>query len=206
MEKSKLEGRQEASFIYIQGLNYHEKIITYESWIDDVEIIGVKNIQYNAHNVSNALSRAMKKEMGIKISHILDDRPFHIERIAFDHSNATKQLTIVGKNSLIVKNGSFGEERILRKVIRNSNQNREMLFNHDLSRNPMYQSIMDVFVKMMDGTINQEILRAVCSVVPQDVYLELLCVLNGLVDMNSFPSKFYEESKEKVKSLLEYSK
>lgn len=206
MENLRLEGLQEASFIYIQGLNYHEKVITYEPWIDGIEIVEVKNIQYDGHNVSNALLKAMKKEMGIKVSRVLDDRPFHIERISFDHTNATRQLVIVGKNSLVLKNGSFGEERILRKVSRNSNKDREMLSRYDLSHHSMYQPIMDAFTKMMDGTITQETLRTVCSVVPQDVYIELLCVLNGLVDMGSFPPKFHEQSKEKVKRLLEYSK
>lgn len=206
MESLRLEGLQEANFIYIQGLNYHERAITYESWIDGIEIVEVKNIQYDASNVSNALLKAMKKEMGTRLSHVLDDRPFHIERISFDRTNATRQLVIVGKNSLVLKKGSFGDERILRKISRNSNQDREMLSRHDLSHYSMYQPIMDVFTKMMDGTITQETLRTACSVVPQDVYLELLCVLNGLVDMNFFPSKFYEESKEKVKRLLEYSK
>ena len=206
MESLRLEGWQEASFIYIQGMSYYEKVITYEPWINDIEIVKVKNVQYHAHNVSNALSKAMRKEMGTKISHVLHENPFHVERITFDKSNATSQLIMVSKNSLVLKNGSFGEEIFLRKVVRYLNRERERLFSHDLSHSPMYQSIMDIFAKMMDGTIDQKFLCKVCSIVPQDTYLELLCVLNGLVDLNSFPSQFHEESKEKVKCLLEYLK
>jgi len=206
MDSIRLKGLQEANFIYIQGLQCYEKIITYEAWIDDIEIVEVKNICYSAHNVSNALSKAMQKDIGSKISHVLSDQPFHIERIAFDKTNATRQLTMIGQNSLVIKNGSFAEEKFLRKLVRDLNQNLDMLSSHDLSRNPMYQPILHAFMGMMDGTISRDELRQVCSVVPQDVYLEILSVLSGLAGFSYFPEKFHEESKEKVKRLLEYSK
>ena len=207
---------KEANFIYMNGFDYHEKIITFEESSTGIEVIGTENIRYSAFNVSKSLNRAMSKEIGIRLRRVLDENPYHIERITFDKSNATKQLIIIGKNSLVVKHGSYCDGKIFRKFQRYFNGHQAMLFAHDLSQHEIYQPLIQAFKQMMDGTIKEEELRKVCSVVPNDVYLEILSVfgeIGGVIHTSEqsyeeqiCEAKFYEESKEKVKSLLGYLK
>ncbi len=201
-----LTGLKTANFIYIKGYDYHEKVFTYEEWPDGIEIVESKNIRYNATDVSSRLMRSMKREIGVRFSHVLSDHPFHMERITFDRTNDTKQLVMVGENSLFVKRGSFGDDKILRKFSNYWNQYRGFISSHDLSQSDIYESMIDTFMKLMNDEIDAYFLRSVCSVVPPDVYLEMLCVLNELGGICHYPSKFCEESNQKVKRLIEYSK
>ena len=149
----------------------------------------------------------MKREIGVRFSHALSDYPFYIERITFDRTNDTKRLVMVGENSLVLKRGSFGDDKILRKFSNYWNQSREILsVHHDLSKTDIYESMVDTFMKLMNDEVDADFLKSVCSVVPQDVYLEMLCVLNELGGICNYPSKFYEESRSKVKRLIDYSK
>lgn len=194
---------EKAHFIYIDGLKYYEKEIQYEEFIDGVEVIGVSSIQYSAINVSNALERAMKKEMNKKISQMLKRNPFHIKRELFDDSKDTKYLVIVGREDILVKKGCFGEQERNNKIVHYMKKHQDTLNFYDIGNNEFCNRLITIYEKMMEGNIDPYLLTKACLVIPNDVYLEILSILNGFAGTTSL-DRYYEKSKEKVKTLLEH--
>lgn len=195
--------KKKAYFICIAGMQYYEKKIEYEEWSDSVEIIGVTNIRYNAMNVSSFLEMAMRQDVVQKIDQTLKRNPFHINRKVFDSSNDTKEMVIVGRDTLLVKRGCFGETSRNNKVERYINRHRDTLNFYDIESCDSYEVLIQLYEQMMKGEIDQSLLTKACMVVPNDVYLEILSVLNGFAGTNSL-DKYYEKSKEKIKILLEH--
>ncbi|MDE5586766.1 MAG: hypothetical protein K2I72_00150 [Bacilli bacterium] len=194
---------KEASFIYLDGQNYHEKRFAYEEWSDEVEIRAIRNIQYSAENISGSLLRSMKREIGNRFRLVFKNQPFHIERSIYEKSNETRQIVIIGENQIVVKKGSFCDEKIFGPFQRYYKYNQKRLSEHDLVKRELYYPLLELFQAMMDGKVDQVFFKEACSTVPSDVYLELLQVFRGMAGFDPTWMNF-EEGKEKVKRLLEY--
>ncbi len=196
---------KEASFIYLDGLKYHEKRIVYEEFYKDIEIQSVSNIQYSAENIEGPLLRSMKKDIGYRLRQVFRDQPFHIERSIYEKSNDTREFIIVGENHLVVKKGSFCDEKILRAFQNYYRYHLTRLSEYDIVKNEMYYPLIEAYQAMMDGKIDPEVLTKACFTIPPDIYLELLQVFQGIAGLN--PSWLdFEKGKEKLKVLLEYKK
>lgn len=196
-------GLKEASFIYLDGLKYYEKKIAYQEFPDDVEIQSITNIQFSAENISGALLRSMKKEIGNRFSQTFRNQPFYMERSTYGKPNETRRVVIVGENHLVVKKGSFCDERILRPYQRYYQWHQNKISDCDISKHDLYESLLKIYQAMMDGMTDQTLLWKACSIVPTDVYLEMLQLFRGMAGFDPTWIGF-QKAKEKTKVLLDY--
>jgi len=210
----KLEGimeRNYANLIYMNGLQYHKKTIEYEEWTDSIEINSFQTTRFSAHNVSKILENAMARESVHDIRFILRrENPYCLERTTYD-GVGTKKMIIVADNALVVKNGTFMDQKIFssyqRYVENHPVTDSYMTYYNidmfDVFKKEEYQKIIHLFEKMMDGTVLEEHLRQACSVVSNDVYLELLYALKDIAG-RPVSKKISIPAREKVKKLSEY--
>ncbi len=186
-----------AKFIDMNGLDYHEKIITYEELEGTTKILNVKNIQYCAEHISTTLSKAMQKEIVHQFRQIFKGQPFHIERTTFDCSNDTKQMIMIGNNSLVLKKGSFCDDKIIEMYQRYFSYYHNRLSSHDIVKEAMYEPLLTMYQKMMEEDKNQENLTDTYHMSSQDIYLQILYTLQELAGITN-TKQYQKESKEKV--------
>lgn len=202
---SSMGNLKKACFIYINGTDYHEKEIEYSDWHNTIKLSGVKNIQYSAQDVAAPLLRAMKRDINSRMKKVFQGRLFHIERQTFDKSNDTKKMIIVGENCLVVKNGSFADEKILGRYHRYINRYQDMLCLFDTIGHDSYKKLVKIYQLMMEDKIDPFLLMKACDIYPFGIYLEILAILNGLAGTTTLESH-YEKSKQKMKVLMEHYK
>lgn len=191
-----------ATFIVLNGLDYIKKEIRYEQWSTSIEIIGVETIRYNARGVSSALEKAMKKEMTKDFRSLFQNgKPFSIQRTTYPKTYDTEKMTIIGKNCLANIHGTFLEDKILGMCIKGMISKHYMTMNK-IPKEEIYSKIIDIYHKMMNNEVDIELLKSACSVVENDVYIELLYALHETFGMSS-PKIDGLSPKVKIKSLLE---
>lgn len=200
--------RKYANFIYMNGLQYHKKTIQYEEWIDSIEIESFQTTRFNAHNVSKKLENMMAKEISKDIRFVLKKQaPYCLENPIYGNWNGMDGRTIIiAKDALVVKRGTFVDSKISDAYKRRIEKYPTAVSSFDrlsLSEIKDYQRIILLFEQMMDGNVDEEHLRKACSVVPNDVYVELLYALRELAGFST-PEKISKPALEKVKKLSEY--
>lgn len=200
-----------ATFIYMNGLQYHKKTIQYEEWTDSIEIESFQTTKFNAHNVSRRLENAMAREGARDIRLVLKKyNPYCLERTTFSGGNDTRKMIIVADNALVVKKGSFADQRMIH-TYQNYTYNHPVTvssisynFNmFDIFKKEEYQKIIRLFECLMDGIIDDAHLLETCSVVSNDVYIELLYALKDIME-RPVSKKISLSARQKVKKLSEY--
>ncbi len=193
---------KKASFIYMNGLNYTKRIITYQDYTSDFRIQDVTSFHFDGTNVSTKLQNAMIEEArkGMKETLTKYNQPILWERTTLPSEEL--ETMIIANQGLVLDREKTVDSSILEVYNQYEKWHKQSLsLKKEISRDE-YDSLIELYQSLMCDEIDDSIVSLFCDSQPEEFYLNILSILKGMagVEENQI---LQESSKKKVKSLLE---
>lgn len=196
--------KKKAKFIYMEGLNYTEKVITYYDYTNDFRIEDVTNIHFDGTNVSKNIENAMIQGASQGIKSIISkyNQPIWLERTKLPSEEGTEAMIITGEQNLILNCEKDENSPISEYCQKYKKWHQNFLTSRkDARSDKIYYQTIELYRSLMRGEIDYSILELLCESHPEEIYLEILYALHGMagVELNY---ELQQSSRKKVKSML----